>query len=63
MIFGEAVEKVYSPECRQEITEKLYREQGIGNKPDDANSFALQVELSLNRQLLYEVLARVLCKE
>ena len=62
LMFGEAVAKVYSPECRQKAMEKLYQEQQPGNTPDDEKYFAIKVELTLNRQLLFEVLERVLCK-
>ena len=62
MVFGEAIAKVYSPETRQKATEKLRREHHFGNTPEDEKFLAINVELALNRQLLHEVLERVLCK-
>lgn len=62
LVFGEAIARVYSPEVRQKATEKLRREHKFGNTPDDEKLLAISVELALNRQLLHEVLERVLCK-
>lgn len=63
LIFADATAKVYSPEIRRKVRDKLRTEQKFGNTPDDEKLLSLNVELALNRQLLYEVLERILCSE
>ena len=62
MIFAEATARVYSPEIRQKARDKLKREQTFNNTPEDEKLLAVNVELALNRQLLHEVLERILCR-
>ena len=61
-IFAEATARVYSPEIRQKARDKLKREQPFNNTPEDEKLLAVNVELALNRQLLHEVLERILCR-
>lgn len=62
MIFAEATVRVYSPEIRQKAREKLKREQHFNNTPEDEKLLAVNVELALNRQLIHEVLEKILCR-
>lgn len=62
-VFADAVEKVYSPETREKAKEKLRHEQHFGNTSEDEILLAINTELALNRQLLFEVLEKTLCSE
>ena len=62
-IFHDATAQVYSPEARRKVADKLCSEQHYSNTEKDQVLLALNVELALNRRLLYEVLRRILCSE
>lgn len=62
-VFAEATAKIYSDETRQRMKDKLRREQHFGNTLDDEKILAISVELALNRQLLFEVFEKTLCRE